>query len=204
LVPLGSAISNLSICYRQFRLLKLTVDYEPAVATSVSGSIALAYQPDSALANVSSGQAVLGSQGARQIAIGLPSRLGRFAIDNDWKWIQDSTVVPATAANERQTAAGALLLSAISGGYPANTSVGYIRMSGVIQFRGLGRTVGTLDNLTRQHRLLAGPSVADVDSVEDAVALEAFPEDAYAGQPVGPAPPAVRPSPSGRFTLLRA
>lgn len=135
----GIPVANLSSSYSRFRIKRLRVQYEPVVPNSVAGCLALCYNPDGADYNTSTPptpQQVLGFQGSRSIQVGQRTELGMGALDRSWKYV--ATTGTTTGSALRWASPGSFMLASIAS--TTTNTVGYLRLSGVIEFAGLGNS----------------------------------------------------------------
>lgn len=155
----GDAFVNLSATYRQYRLLDLRAEWEPMVGTTEAAAVALAYDPDGGISDITAAATsatVLSHDGAVATPAWQKTRMRLPALNRQWLFTSDLSV--ANAAAERQTHAGTILMSPLTSASTTSKLLGYLSFTGVVEFKGLGPPA-TLQTFRRSREGQSAPGL---------------------------------------------
>jgi len=141
--PFGKAIANLSNSYRMWRIVSLRARFESARPTTESGVTIIAYTPDGGVdvtVSPTGPDTVASNKGSILVQTGQSTDIPVYDLNKDWLYVSDASA--GGAANNRQAHAGAFINYAVNVASGTGILLGYMRLSGTIQFAGLGSTSG--------------------------------------------------------------
>lgn len=132
----GVPLQQLALNYRQYRFLRLEIEYEPVVSTATAGALTMVYVADGGLSQevIPSIAAVNQCDGAIMTPVWSRAKVPMFNLERNWLFTKSAAA--ETTTSDRIEDAGSLVVSSASAA-PVNTTVGFVRFRGMIEFKDL-------------------------------------------------------------------